>query len=583
VVIFAAAVFPVFAEEIYVSPGDSIQAAIDGAADGDTVYVAPGTYYEAIDFFGKAIKLSSSGGPDVTVIDGTGYYHVVQCVSDEGPDTILDGFTVTGGNADHWESPGNRGGGMYNDYSNPTVNNCIFNGNFATSGGGMFNSYSSPTVIGCTFSNNDDSGMYNGESSNPEVIDCDFNNNLTGMYNTYSNPVITGCTFSNNDFSGLFNHNSALIVSGCTFSNNLTGMYNSYSSPPVTACTFSNNVGGGMSNVHSSPMVTKCSFDGNGCGMQNELFSNSIVSNCLFVGNTAQGDGGGMYNNGSEPTVANCIFTGNTAIDGGGMYNTYCSPTVTNCLFSGNSATKGGGINNDATCSPRVTNCTFTGNSATIGGGMYNYFFSSPWITNCILWGDTPGEIYNVDSSSIPVVWYSDIQGGYSGSTIDTDPLFVNPGYWDPNGTPTDLSDDFWVDGDYRLLDGSPCIDAGSPSHPYDPNETDLDGNSRIQNGRIDMGVYEFIVNDPIELLGLLADDVINIGLHRGIENSLLAKLGSAIKKLEDDNEKNDKAAINSMQAFVNAVNAQSGKKISEEDADNLTSSAQRIIDLLSG
>lgn len=82
----------------YVNPGESIQAAIDDANDGDEIEVAPGTYNEAIDFKGKAMRLYSSGGPDVTIIDATGLSSsVVKCTSGEGLNTILTGFTITGG------------------------------------------------------------------------------------------------------------------------------------------------------------------------------------------------------------------------------------------------------------------------------------------------------------------------------------------------------------------------------------------------------------------------------------------------------------------------------------------------------
>ncbi len=139
--VFAVAVFSsAQAETIYVDvncpgPGDgseldpycSIQTAIDNAVDTDEIVVAPGTYFETINFLGKAIWLRSSDGPEVTIIDGTGFFHVVQCVSGEGPDTVLDGFTITGGNA-NGSNPDNRGGGMYNDNSSPTVTNCTFSG-----------------------------------------------------------------------------------------------------------------------------------------------------------------------------------------------------------------------------------------------------------------------------------------------------------------------------------------------------------------------------------------------------------------------------------------------------------------------
>ena len=61
-------------------PGDepTIQAGIDAAVDGDEVVVAPGTYFEAIDFLNKAITVRSSGGAAVTTIDGGGAVRLEQ-------------------------------------------------------------------------------------------------------------------------------------------------------------------------------------------------------------------------------------------------------------------------------------------------------------------------------------------------------------------------------------------------------------------------------------------------------------------------------------------------------------------------
>ena len=91
----------------------TIQAAIDAAFRGDEVIVAPGTYLESINFNAKAITVTSLGGPGVTTIDAQGTDRVVHCTNGEGPDTILAGFTITGG-LDH-----SNGGGMRIDNGSP--------------------------------------------------------------------------------------------------------------------------------------------------------------------------------------------------------------------------------------------------------------------------------------------------------------------------------------------------------------------------------------------------------------------------------------------------------------------------------
>ena len=157
----------------------SIQAAVDAAVSGqDEVVVSPGTYLEAINFNGKAITLrSASGDPADTIIDGTGNYHVVQCINGEGAGTVLEGFTITGGNA-NGNFPDNVGGGMYNLISSPTVSNCTFSGNTAYAGGGMYNYNSSPTVTNCILWGDSPDEIYTTSSSTLTVSFSDVQGGL---------------------------------------------------------------------------------------------------------------------------------------------------------------------------------------------------------------------------------------------------------------------------------------------------------------------------------------------------------------------------------------------------------------------
>jgi PKD repeat protein len=86
---------------------------------------------------------------------------------------------------------------------------------------------------------------------------------------------------------------------------------------------------------------------------------------------------------------------------------------------------------------------------------------------------------------------------------------------------------------------------------------------------------------DPATMIGELVAQVEALNLHQGIDNSLDAKLEAALGALADINQNNDVAAVNSLQAFINAVQAQSGSKIPEADAQTLIAAAQAIIDAL--
>jgi len=109
----------------------SLQAAIDDCNDGDTIVVAPGRYLANINFKGKAITVSSTD-PAATIIDANGVGSVVTFANGEGPDSILAGFTITGGYGTANTSLGEDiywGAGIYCYQASPTIKANIITGN----------------------------------------------------------------------------------------------------------------------------------------------------------------------------------------------------------------------------------------------------------------------------------------------------------------------------------------------------------------------------------------------------------------------------------------------------------------------
>lgn len=103
----------------------------------------------------------------------------------------------------------------------------------------------------------------------------------------------------------------------------------------------------------------------------------------------------------------------------------------------------------------------------------------------------------------------------------------------------------------------------------------------QVGAGAIDAFVARLSILTPAEHLQQLIADVLALNLKTGISNSLDAKLEAAVEALDDIKENNNVAAINALQAFINAVEAQRGIHISETDADALIAAAQAIIALL--
>jgi len=124
------------------NPYCTIGLGIAAAQKGDTVHVLPGTYVENIDFAGKAITVKSRNGPSVTTIDGNQKGSVVVFRNGERLDSVLDGFTITNGIGTPHGGFYSGGGGIFANYTSPTIINNIITRNYTDGSGaglGFFN------------------------------------------------------------------------------------------------------------------------------------------------------------------------------------------------------------------------------------------------------------------------------------------------------------------------------------------------------------------------------------------------------------------------------------------------------------
>ncbi len=136
-------------------PFDRMQEAIDAASNGDTVLVLAGTYHESIDFLGKAIVVTSASGPALTIIDFEyGPNSVVTFENTEGRNSVLSGFTITGGSGGGPTST-TYGGGVRIYQSSPTISGNFIVDNQAHFGGGVDCEESNPLIIYNVISGND--------------------------------------------------------------------------------------------------------------------------------------------------------------------------------------------------------------------------------------------------------------------------------------------------------------------------------------------------------------------------------------------------------------------------------------------
>ncbi|MEQ8763190.1 MAG: DUF1565 domain-containing protein [Planctomycetota bacterium] len=450
-------------------PFCSIQAGIQAAADLDTVLVAPGTYVENLDLLGKRITLTSSGGAASTVIDGNGLGPVITMQTGEGPLTVIDGFTITGGD-------GRNGGGVLcTNAVSPVIANNTISGNTGVLGAGVVAIYgASPLIVQNTIQGN--SCLANG----------------AGIYVRFAYPIIQGNTISGNLASkggGMSVHYSTISVKDNLFDSNVAlgsggGLESYFASTLVEGNRFTGNTssfdGGGMIAYGvSSPQIIGNEFTGNSASSGGALLHRGadgrVVGNTIS-GNSAVFDGGGVHCKSASPRLEDNVIQGNTALYGGGLFSYSSSaPIVVNTLITGNTAKRRGGGIAARNATATLVNDTIAGNTTMFGGGAIDLDYGSSFtMQNTIAWGNGTSEIGLQNASSLTAT-FSVVQGGYPGTgNIALDPLFVDA-----------------AGSDFRLDCASPAIDAAD-QNPLVPLPTlDASGLDPRFLGALDIGADE--------------------------------------------------------------------------------------------
>ena len=430
----------------------NIQAMVDSSAVGDQVWIAGGTFLltatlqmkEGVNVYGSfagfenSINARSKSGAEAwefaypTILDGHNVTEILRQPNNFSMETIWDGVVIT--NSNH------RGAYI------------LRNGK----------------LINCIISRNN-------------MPHCgDYNNTSDVIYNWGG--TISHCLISENcggPFGAIYN--SSGTISHCLISENFSvyggGICNNGGT--INHCIVSRNtaIGGHAGGIHND-----------GGTINHCIVSENIA--LLYMGLDG-GFGGGIYI--TSGTIKDCTVSGNVARYGGGIYygrfgfSTNDTTFLTNVLVVKNYAQiHGGGIRIqnlelDGLCFYTmpifITNLTVSGNMSGEGGGIYTLCPNT--IRNSIIWGntDTNGITDNVYSEFSSIAYQNCLVGGEpigNGIILNDNPFFIDT-----------------ANSNYRLHCFSPAIDAGNNAC-LGSVTTDLDGNPRIINGTVDLGVYEF-------------------------------------------------------------------------------------------
>ncbi len=303
----------------FFSPFDAIQEAIETAQPGDTILVADGVYRGLgnidLRLRGKAITLRSEHGSSHCTIDCEFLGRGLDLIEGEGPETVVEGFTIRNGFLSGDE---NVGAGIRIVRSNPTIRDCVLVeneiGGFLGGGAGMYLRDSDARIENCRIERNAAPGFFSRGA---------------GLLLEFSDPVITGCEIAFNEVSfvggGIMcDMNSRPLIHQTLISHNTTGP---------------SGLGGGIiCQASSHATIEQCIIRDNRAistaGVLILQGSNVTLRDSLIVNNLSDVVGSGIHCGGeSSALIHNCTIVGNTK---SGISCLSSVPSIENCILAEN-------------------------------------------------------------------------------------------------------------------------------------------------------------------------------------------------------------------------------------------------------
>jgi uncharacterized protein (TIGR02145 family) len=430
----------------------TIQQGIDASADGDTVLVQAGTYFESLTINIANLTLGSlfltSGDTSFvsqTVLDGN---NLNRCIDIQSDNVKIFGFSIINGFATYsGQSIDGRGAGIRSMGNLPIISNCNFINN---STGSM-----------------DDWGGAIYFENGGQVTICSFIDNYAreggGIFCRFGDLQIHQSYFKNNTSNYFGNDIKTTDVFEVT----------------ITSSTFTDNIGTSISNESVDAIFNIIDGAFENCNQALRFPRGTInILDTSFesCGPGYNNVGGAIYCNDCILTIDNSSFNQNESPEG--LIYTRGQTVINNSIFWENNFEVAGKTIQSTQSTLGINNCTFFKNGAlnlqslpiSIDNSLLNirnsigYSLEYPFIGGYNYWYD------NIDAS------YSIIFNVEGDGNISQNPIFLDPD-----------------NGNFNLQFESPAIDNGDPDNngngitwENDPDDQDPDGT------RLDIGAIYF-------------------------------------------------------------------------------------------